>query len=489
METGMKSEVEPFVRRFLASFGASLSELGDGSLEAVLPPSLAGELACEPALRLRFSPGGEQGAGQGEEADSDYLTFGHPLFDRMLELARTRGRAASFLLTAGAEAGFIEAVHRRSPFTGRFDREERTPEHGELVERGPGTRRFQRMLKVTGRLSFPNAKVHIAGRRVVYHPQLLLFFKAALTADEKKEWVIPLLIDSVSEKVERPVATANALPFRPAGEESGQSRTYLVERLYRVACRHLEERLLRRAGLFERQASDRLAKELERIDEYYQGLYEERREPLRKLYRKMASTSIQAGLARSWRGESRLREQLLRLKEGVNALEAERERELAMLAQERERRIEELREKYRVRAEVVLTHGAFVRVPRVEWRLRLTGASRREALLYYDIVRNRLVDWECEACGAPFTGEVRLCRCSALVCEACGSTCSRCEGSACRLCAEAECHVCGAPIGCACDPACPLGLSGLETGPFSVCSPCREAHCAPCSAGTKLFIG
>lgn len=401
--------------------------------------------------------------------------------------AESRGCAASFLVWAGIDAGFIEAVHRLSPFAPSFDGR-RGGERGDLPGEAVWARQLRRMLRVTGKLSFPNATVRVAGCRLVHQPQLLFRFRVSVAADEKKEWLIPLLVDPATERPDRPVEEAGAASFQ-AAVHAVSGRRYALERLYGAARRHLERRLLSRAKEFEREAAARLAREIRRVEEYYEDLASEQSEPLEKLHRRIAAATVQAALVPSWAGDGRLHELLRRWKAEAEELEAGRRRELDALAQERARRLEELREKHRVRAEVRLVQGAYVMVPRVEWRLVLRGPVRREAELCYDVLRGKMVGWECEHCAAPLSGAVLLCGCGALLCARCCVACSECRKAACPLCAQASCHVCGAPVGCSCGAPCPLGSWAPGHGELYVCARCREAHCGWCRAGARLFIG
>ena len=406
---------------------------------------------------------------------------------QVLEPGEDRGLAASFLVWAGVEADFIEAVHRLSPFTGTLDRRSGEEGGGQATET-PGMRRLRRMLQVTGRISFPNAAVRVTGCRLVHQPQLLLRFRVSVAADEKKEWLVPVVVDPATETADRPVEEARAADFAAAPQAAPGGR-YALERLYRAARRHLEKRLLAQAGEFEREAAARLARETRRVGEYYAGLLAERSEPLEKVYRKIAAATVQAALVPPWAGGERLRRLVQRWKAEAQELEAGRQRELEALLRERERRIEELREKHRVRAEVRLVQGAYVMVPRVEWRLVLRGPARREALLCYDVLRRRLKGWECEHCGGQLFGEVLLCRCGALLCAGCCSICPECRGTACALCARASCHVCGGAVGCSCGGPCHLApwVPGVQE--LEVCARCREAHCGWCGAGARFLTG
>ena len=391
------------------------------------------------------------------------------------------------LVWSGVESDFIQAVHRISPFAENL-KEQWGGEGDGAAGNTPGMRRLRRMLEVTGSICFRNAAVRVAGCRLVHQPQLLLRFRVSVAADEKKEWLVSVLVDPATERADRPVEEARAADFAPAFRAATGGR-YALERLYRSARRHLEKRLLAQAGELERDAAARLAREIRRVEEYYAGLMAERREPLEKLYRKIAAATIQAALVPEWAGGERLRRRLQRWKAEGKELETAHRSELEALLRERDRRVEELREKHRVRAEVRLVQGAYIMVPRVEWRLALRGPARREALLCYDVLRRKLVGWECEHCGGGLSGDVLLCGCGALLCAGCCSICPECRRTVCPFCARASCHVCCAPVGCSCGGSCPLGPWVPGAQELEVCARCREAHCGWCSSGVRFFAG
>lgn len=461
-------EIAAFVRRFLALHGAGLRENDAGVLEAELPDSLARELGVTTGrICVAFDPPGE-----GEARDAEYLTFGHPLLDRMLDMARARGRATSLIVPHGLDMEFLEGAFALDVFdAGARAMRERTATQGLAAP----ARELQRRIDA---LRFQDLKVRVLETRVVYHAQVMFFFKVSFLSDEKRERVVSLLIDPYTEEIDRPVDLRRAVRFHvDCGKDKSQEE-YALQRLYRRACDHLERRLARAVEEYERAVGERLRKEERRIEEYYAGLIQERVEPLRKLFRKMAVASVRADLARSWSTENRYREAFAELKQESRKLEEECERDLAELQAEKGRRIQEVREKHQGRVEVTLTHAALVRVPRVEWRVHLAGRARREISILYDVLRRRLVDWECESCTARLGDVVHLCDCEAVVCAGCFRLCPGCGKASCRACAQAICHVCGGPVCPHCSPSCPAGLK-LAAG-YPVCVECSVSHCPWC---------
>lgn len=471
-------QIERFVVRFLAGVGARV-ERRCGGLTAELPREAAALLDCDTRLSLCFTE-------RARESGCEYITFGHPLLDRMLAVARSRGRAANLLFPFVMEPDFAAAALQVDPFAPDGSPPGLAGDEGRLLaamaERG-------RSLRVEG------AHLRILSRRLLHQRQILFHFNVSLVADERREMTVSLFIDPVTERVDRPVDVRGAVSFIPwdfsrdrrgSGEavpagRAKEQEAYCVDRMYRRACEHLRSRLEPQLQAFSREAAQRARAECRRIEEYYRGLAEESLEPLRKLFRRIAAAGVRADLARSWHTQNRYAQQAGALKEEARRLEAAYRQEVQALSREKERRLAEVAEKYRPRAEIRLTHGAFVMVPRVEWRLRIEQEGRsREAVVLYDLLRQRFVGWECESCSRPLCAPAHLCSCEALVCSACYSSCSGCGEGRCSLCAEERCHLCRGFVCSRCDTACPLGtaLEGVELP--SVCPACRSQWCRTC---------
>jgi predicted DNA-binding ribbon-helix-helix protein len=253
---------------------------------------------------------------------------------------------------------------------------------------------------------------------------------------------------------------------------------YTLIRLYRKACEHLEAKVAGEWAAFEAEANARLSKDLERIEEYYKGLARETLDPLRKVFRRMASLSVRSQLARSSDIQSKYSSQLHSMKQEASSLENRYDVELQQLAAEKERHCSELIAKHQTRAEIHLTNLAALRVPRVEYTIRMNGPARREITLLYDMLRERIVDFNCEACGQRLH-EAQLCACGDLVCSDCAATCA-CGKQICTGCAAGSCHVCGGLVCGECmQIGCPLEIAAQDG--LAVCSNCRQDACPECS--------
>lgn len=464
-------EIAHFVRGFLVAHGVDVRVDEDGVLTAKLPEDLAQDLGAPRKLRLSFSPTDVADAGKGLE--TVFLTFGHPLLDRMLAMAKPRGQATSLLLRSALRPDVLDAVRDFDPFSSESPTGQWHCAPGFLV-------------RCFSRLSFPNAVARTLDKRVVFHAQVVFFFKVALISDEKRELVVSLWIDPVTEDVDRPVDLRDSHSFQLERSQDSSPEEYRFDRLYRTACARLESRLRRPMEAFQKEVSERLESELRRIEEYYSGLIQEQVEPLRKLFRRMAVASVRADLARTWQTEIRYRDEMAALKAELADLETKYEKELAAIQRGKAQRVREVKEKHHTRAEVTLTHAALVRVPRIEWRLRLIGQSaRREVTLLADVLRRRLVGWECESCSGSLREQAFLCACSTLVCADCHHECAGCGRSHCRACSDGECHVCGRAVCPRCESVCPLFVPASPSpGPEAamlVCRSCRDRWCLECA--------
>ena len=198
--------------------------------------------------------------------------------------------------------------------------------------------------------------------------------------------------------------------------------------------------------------------ELRRIEEYYGGLIQERVEPIRKLFRRMAVASVRADLAGHGRLRTATAKQFVELKKESDLLEAQYEKELAALQREKEQRdpggawtsinarVEVGVDARRVR------DGAPGRVEATP--LAVGSAVRRHSS--FDVLRRRLVDWECEGCANSLDDECTPLRCCLVALRPVATVeCPDCGRSFCRSCAHGVCHICDGPVCPDCTTSCP----------------------------------
>lgn len=408
--------------------------------------------------------------------------------DAVIQACRQRGMAANVLHPLAGDLDFARAVVADGV---------QPAADGAL--RLPGAcshPAVEAMAEVFGQIRFLNAQCRELGRRLLLQRQLLFCFKVVYRSDEAQEELVSVLVDPLTEEAAPVPGLTGAQDIGLDGGAAWQG--YALKRLYRSACGHLERLLAARGRRLELAAQRRLERDMARLEDYYQGLREEALEPLaRELHRLEAARNR----ARLWRAigiygaapaaepqESRGAPSESATDRELSALEARVQEVLTALAADRERRIQELKAKYTVRAEAALVAAASVWTPRVEVRVKLTGPTRREIIFFYDPIRRRCLDLSCEACQAPLK-EVHLCARGELVCPRCFAPCAACGKALCVSCVPARCHLCDAPLCGSCGTACPLteplavaGTAPAAAGPpRHVCHACRERTCGPCT--------
>ncbi len=114
-----QDEIARFVAGFFTLNGAVLRWVDAGVLEVEVPEALRSRLGVCRKLRLAFSP---RAAESGPDQRVEYLTLGHPLLDRLLDEARSRGRTASVILPHGLDRELLEALSTANPFGTRSSR-------------------------------------------------------------------------------------------------------------------------------------------------------------------------------------------------------------------------------------------------------------------------------------------------------------------------------------------------------------------------------
>ncbi|HEY8496069.1 MAG TPA: hypothetical protein VIK98_03415 [Limnochordales bacterium] len=414
--------------------------------------------------------------------------------DAVIQACRRRGMAANVLHPLACDLDFARAVVENGV--------EPAVDGALRLPGACGHPAVAAMAEVFGRIHFLNAHCRELGRRLLLQRQLLFCFKVVYRSDEAQEELVSVLVDPLTEEAAPVPGLAGAVDI---GLDAGAAwQGYALKRLYRSACGHLERLVTARGRRLELAAQRRLERDMVRLEEYYQALREEALEPLaRELHRLEAARNR----ARLWRaigmqddatpvephkgngGQSQAATD-----RELAALEARVREVLAALAADRERRIQELKEKYTVRAEAALVAAASVWTPRVEVRVKLTGPSRREVTFFYDAIRGRCLDLACDACQAPLT-QVYLCTEGELVCPLCFAPCAACGKALCVSCTSQRCHLCDAPLCGSCDTTCPLagplaaaGTISLDPRPIRhVCPACRERTCGACAVLAQVL--
>jgi hypothetical protein len=480
--------VRQFILHFCKTFNLEVSNEADGSLLIHFGAELAESLGVASTKRLCFSQ-------ELINSDAEYVTLGHPLLDRLLSLARMRGKTTSILFTFSLDPTFLQLAVSYNPT---------------LPLPGDAPHAYRRLWTTMGRLRFVNVKGRIVHARALNQLQVLFYFRVSLISDERQELLIPVLIDPTTETPTYWVELDDAVSFiapahtqhqrqgttsikekKPVHDEpmdlayfikEGQTvlpnEPYTLLRLYRLATAYLERHLQGELLTFAADATQRLMQERGRLEEYYAGLTQEILDPLRKVFRRMASLSVRSQLTHSSKTQMEYVEQMRAMKLEANHLESQYAEELEQLAAEKELRLRELDLKYTSRVELHLVSVAAVHVPRIEYAFRISGKQRREITLFYDVLHDHVIDLSCEVCNQALQ-DIALCSCGNLVCLSCSNECS-CGRVVCTNCHDSACHVCGRLVCESCVITCPLSNhSHLEV---PVCAACRQQYCIECMA-------
>lgn len=437
-------DLEAFVQQLIVKSGGKVRVIGD-VLQLDLPQTLADELGLRPQHRLCFRLN-EHPIETKEPVD--FVAIGHPIVDRLLAYATRRGGAAKFLLPAAMDVQWLHHVVQAD------------------------------VDAPLSRIHCANAKMAVRKKQIVYQTEILFWFRVSLSADDRKELLMTVMIDPATEQVTRVVSLNRAVAV--VDDRDDPDMQYRVSRLYRRCEEHLASRIPRVAAAFFRESETRKGLEQARIEEYYNGLMLEQLEPLRKVFRQMAVAKVRADLTRTATAEQKYHEDFSELRAHARQLEAIYEQKLAELLREKEHRLQELDDRYRPTAKVSLRQIALVLVPKVEWQLTFSGPIQRDVAVRYDVVRRKVDDWHCECCEHTLIGGAWLCACSSIVCADCFATCSVCHRTVCGECSAGRCHLCDAPVCADCPSACPASSTFFEFGDVKVCSRCRNESCPLC---------
>ena len=305
-----------------------------------------------------------------------------------------------------------------------------------------------------------NATLSVEAAETAPVIHLLFNFRVRLTTDERVERLESVLIDARTGWERR---TAPALfEERLALPEDVGFDWAAIGGAYQSACRILETRIEPEVRAFRAQAEALLQAELERIGAYFDRSIRE----------------IQEARAGDARAE-------------VRGLELERDRRLA-----------EAKEKYRLVGEVELCNVRTVLLDVTRATVALANRGARKSLsLEYDCASLAVPPLACEVCGTP-TAEPVLCFGGHIADAECVKGCGFCDRVHCRTCVAAEgaiapCTACRRSVCpdhlevCSLSrrPFCPdhihaCAICGRTVGPgyVATCQSCEQAYCAVCVA-------
>jgi hypothetical protein len=397
------SDLADFVLDFCRAFGGIVESPAYGVRDVLLPEAVAAQLGVEPLQRFAFD---EDATG----ATFTRLSYGHPLVERMVELAAASPACARLFITdVRLDKTGLPALARAA-------------------------------------LSLPNASLvevpHAAETRALF--RLVRFnFRAALISDEKHEQLTTVLMDAQTGAAVPDFTPAEALRlmeapafaglpvapvagswFQPAGRAAGEvaaSTDPLTPELLSVlldrAAQAAAEALAGSLATLRERAARLLELDRARLDAYYADLERDQEGRLARAADEARRGSLEGKLA------------------------ATRADHAAKLA--------DAEAKYRLRLELELVNLAVIAQPKLMLTMR---AENRQAgvtrPVVWDPLRRVIEPWTCDVCGRA-NAKLFLCANGHLACDRClAPQCVDCKRVYCSACAVelTTCSVCGRPV-------------------------------------------
>lgn len=390
----MADELETFVLRFLESHGALLDRPAYGLVDVVLPDEVSQRLGVDGYLRLTFD---EQVAAAHSEAI--HLTYGHPLVDRITEVARGEGHAVHW---------YINQVRLEKPDLFEVIRKE---------------------------IGLANARLRPekeARPQPQLHHYLRFNFKAAFVSDEKQEELVSILMDVNSgqpawelDKVWGRVFLERGshlpdVPQAPLAWHSDGSTDVLSEETLQLLQERAAQAVARKAAPTLEALQKRTARHLELALARLQTFYDD------------TEADLQRRLART-DDESRRR-----------SLEGK----LAFAQADRKHKLADAQAKYRLRLVLDLINVAFISQPKLALAVGIENryASVRKNVIW-DPLLHRVEPILCDVCQVP-RFRLHLCANGHLACDDCVLYCGACKREFCKLCEMyvSACAVCNRPL-------------------------------------------
>jgi len=420
---GTQSGLRDFVLGYCRQAGAIVEPPAYGVSDVLLPEEVAARLGIAPFQRFAFEEPSDQETGSFVPDQVTSLYYGHPLMERIAEEVRQQtGNARLYINAVRVDKRGLAALASKA-------------------------------------FTFPNARlfpVPKAEERAALYHYVRFNFKADLVADEKRELILPVYMHvqggyALEEEESEQIIHLESTPGFAELPESPPSWRPAEAPLSRPALAELLERA-RQAAL------ERLAAPLEMLHQRVHRFLELDRARLEQYYH-----DLRGDLERRLQGAGDERRDTL--KEKMAAVEAERQAKLA-----------DAEEKYRVRVTLGLVNLLLVVQPKVilpmQIKNRTTTSTR---LVVWDPLLHRLEPLACDFCGRP-SFSLWLCTRGHLAHSDCRlPQCVDCKRVYCRLCAEemTTCAVCARP----------LCLHSMNRCPTCGRGTCRE-HVGLCHAAS-----
>ncbi len=384
------TDLADFVLDFCRAFGGLVEPPAYGVYEVLLPDPVAAQLDVEPFQRWTF-------AEANAEDEVTQLSYGHPLIERMIELARAQPACACFYVNdVRLDKTGLAALARNA-------------------------------------LTFPNTNLveiprTLESRALFRYVQFN--FKAALIADEKREHLVSVLMDAqtgiaipdLSPEEQYRLAVTPAftdLPIAPAqwtrapDPLAPEPLRALLDRAARAAVESLADPI---AGL-QKRAARLLELDRARLDAYYADLERDLERRLKRADDEAKRSGLESKLA------------ALRADHGSKLADAEA--------------------KYQLRVEPELINLAVIAQPKLTLPVRVENRQNTVTRnIVWDPLRRTVEPLACNGCFRA-SNRLFLCANNHLVCDRClAPQCVDCKRVYCQSCSHelAACAVCGCPV-------------------------------------------
>lgn len=364
----MSGEMQQFVVHALETRGAIAEQIGAGTYDVVLPEPLAEQLELDEAATLSF--------GEGSADQAVTVSYGTETLNRMLDLARSEGLTAQWALPVDhlRSSGFDDLVQEQVQWTGA---------KSEFVE---------------------------AEECAVSY--LILNLHHTAISDERREGLRTVLLN------ERTLWSSPELLAQLGAVTSGQEERSLgspaprpAKDCFAKATRLVQPLILKELQPFEASMNRRLARDLKRITDYYEGIQRELRSRIRR--RKLVGEEKETQLAK-----------------------------LEAAGRDLEHKKQDLLEKYSIRINVKLTSACRVWIPAVRCACKVTRRTTSKTVsFYWNPVLRELEGRSCDAClenARAFT----VCDSMHFTCRYCHYPCESCGKKICKKCLPKGCPNC-----------------------------------------------
>ncbi len=379
------------LRRYLLDGLPTLGVLAEapqyGLVDLILPDSMAAGLDGRTFLHLALSPDAAA-----RDTSVEYLSYGSPLLDRLLALAKEGTTSARWYV-------------RR-------------------LQHPPKDLRAE----LARQISVPNAWIssNLGREDITYHYAAVFWFRATILSHEKREHMVAGAIDLHSH---RPLPVQALLladldaegdpflpivPFwSPPGAAPAPDLAAALDQAQRQAARHAEQSLAADLASAAERSARRLEAARSRLESFY--------------------ADMTHGLEQRMQKASDDKKEDLQVK-------------LAVVVAEREKKLQEADEQYRVRLILHLVAGALIARPMPTTSVVIENRYTRATLpVAWDTLGKTLDVPVCQICQTPGSA-LHLCNNGHLVCPADTIRCSACKREYCRDCGMGECAVDHAPL-------------------------------------------